>query len=183
MNRTSLSFRALGARPRPLDTPCPAPRPGRVSPAAFPSGRPLPSTTSAPGTRACSAGSQVLRARQTSRVVHHGITASAFPSRPRPATACYPANHPGRGINHHQRATARPPGSRAWSLRACLGSLTPRGPPTARENAAGRWPSASYEASAPRIREISRLNSPPTRPLPTLRRHPREQPTHDSGPP
>ena len=50
MNRTSLSFRATWrTRSRSHDTPGPALRPGRVSPAVFPSGRPLPSTTSAPG--------------------------------------------------------------------------------------------------------------------------------------
>ena len=49
VNRTSLSFRATRrTRSRSLDTPSPALRPERVSLAAFPSGRPLPSTTSAP---------------------------------------------------------------------------------------------------------------------------------------
>src|SRR4051812_34175750 len=42
-----------------------------------------------------------------------------------------PPNH------HHKRVTMGSPGSRTWRFRACTGSWTPRGPPTARESAAG----------------------------------------------
>jgi hypothetical protein len=49
--------------------------------------------------------------------------------RPRPCQHD-PPNH------HHKRVTVGPPGSRAWRLRACTGSSTPRGPTTARDNAA-----------------------------------------------
>ena len=49
MNFASLSFCATWrTRPSALDAPCPALCPGRVLPAAFPSGSPLSSTTSAP---------------------------------------------------------------------------------------------------------------------------------------
>src|SRR5450759_4053825 len=59
-----------------------------------------------------------------------------------------------------RRATAGPPGSRAWRLNACTGSLTARGPLTARDNA------ASDVAFRPLGRRrhpepmISRLNNP-----------------------
>ena len=66
----------------------------------------------------------------------HTTGPSAFPRssitglRPRPC----PHDPP---YHHHKRVTVGSPGSRAWRFRACTGSRTPRGPPTARESAAG----------------------------------------------
>jgi hypothetical protein len=76
-----------------------------------------------------------------------------------------------------------PPGSRAWRFRACTGSQTARGPPTARASAADdvafrlvgrrRHPEAA----------ISRLNGRPTRTPVNASPAPSRTPTHDSGPP
>jgi hypothetical protein len=78
--------------------------------------------------------------------VHPGITAAAFPRRP----ARRPREREGTG----------PPGSRARRFRTCHGSLTARGPLTARDNAASgvafhHWDSVGAPASL-----FSRLNSP-----------------------
>ena len=70
--------------------------------------------------RSCSAASQVLRACLTSRGRSSRAYGLGLPLAARP-----PAS-PGRAI-------AGPPGSRAWRFRACTGSSTARGPPTARE--------------------------------------------------
>ena len=82
VNRASLSRRATSrTRSSALDAPDPALRPGRVSPAVFPSADPLPSPASATA-RLCSAGSQVLRDRPTSRARASQAYRLAFPERP-----------------------------------------------------------------------------------------------------
>jgi hypothetical protein len=149
VNRASLSFRAAWRiRARSLGALTPALGPERVSLAAFPSADPLPSTDSATPPWALFAG-------------FAGTTGSSdFPRscitglRPWPCPHD-PPNH------HHKRVIVGPPGSRAWRLRACTGSWTPRGPPTARESAAGRCclPLIA-RASAPRLQPISGLDSP-----------------------
>jgi hypothetical protein len=75
------------------------------------------------------------------------------------------------------------PGSRAWRFRTCRGSLTTRGPPTARENAVSDvafrllynvgTPIASFRGS------IARPACTPVNASP----RPRGTSTHDSGPP
>ena len=84
MNRTSLSFRATWrTRSRSLDTPSPALRPGRVSLAVFPSGRPLPSPTSAPGCPGLFGGfAGTTGLSDFSRSCIKGLPPLAFPSRP-----------------------------------------------------------------------------------------------------
>jgi len=139
-----LSFRATRrTRARSLGALVPALCPERVSLAAFPSADPLPSTDSAAPPWALFAS-------------FAGTTGSSdFPRssitglRPRPC----PHDPP---YHHHKRVIVGSPGSRAWRLRACTGSWTPRGPPTARESAAGRCclPLVA-RASAPRLLPIS----------------------------
>ena len=137
VNRASLSFRATSrTRTSSFDTPLPALRPGRVSLARVPhrsvSFPPPPPHGSRRLVRRVAGTTGDL----TSRAVHPGITALAFPRRP--------ARRP-RG-----RAATGPPGSRARRFRTCHGSLTARGPPAARANAAAVSPSGSGTASAPR---------------------------------
>jgi len=63
-----------------------------------------------------------------------------------PPSVDLPPREPSR-TGHHQRprATAGPPGSQHEELRACLGSLTARGPPATRIAPPTAWPSASVE--------------------------------------
>ena len=95
--------------------------------------------------------------------------------RPRP----FPHDPPS---HHHRRVIMGPPGSRARRFRTCTGSSTPRGPPTARENAADgvafrtvrqrRHPKqGDFEAQQPSLHV----------PLPTLRRRPRGRPRTARG--
>ncbi len=97
-----------------------APSTGR---AAFPLGDPLSSTASAAPPWALFGG-------------FAGTTGSSdFP--PPRITGLPPERSPHDPPNHHhRRVTVGSPGSRAWRLRACTGSSTPRGPTTAREHAA-----------------------------------------------
>ena len=119
MNRTSLSFRATWrTRSRSLDTPSPALRPGRVSLAVFPSGRPLPSTASAPGSPGLFgsfAGSTGLSDFPWSCI--KGLPPQRSPHGP--PSADLPPREPSRtGHHRHPRATTvgspggiSPPGS------------------------------------------------------------------------
>ena len=186
MNRTSLSFRATWrTRSRSLDTPCPALRPGRVSLAVFPSGRPLPSTTSAPGPPGLFGGFAVLRACLTSRDRASRDYRHSVPLTAHPAPICHPANHPGRGITNHQRATTRSPGSRAWSS-SCVPGFSDRAGSTSdsRITPPAVLPSATEkERRHPELVGISRLNSPARTPPVNASLRPHGTPTHDSGPP
>ena len=109
----------------------------------------------------CSAASSVLRGDPTS----HARTSQAYgrslswAARPRSAG----------------RASVGSPGSRASRLPACEGSLTARGPPTARAfDAAGDVAFRSFGQRRHPETLISRLHSPACRyPCPTLRRRPR----------
>jgi len=93
-------------------------------------------------------------------LVHRGITASAFPSRPATTPICHPANHPGRGIiDGHGRPQGLPVLEHG-DLRACPGSSTARGPPTTRDSAAGGVAFRLSEERRHPKPEISRLNSP-----------------------
>jgi hypothetical protein len=125
----------------------PAPSPERVALATFPSGDPLPSTTSATPTGALFGS-------------FAGTTGpSDFPRscitglRPRP----FPHDPPN---HHHKRVTVGPPGSRARRFRICTGSSTSRGPPTARENAADDIAFRTVGQRRHPNKEISRLNNP-----------------------
>jgi hypothetical protein len=149
VNRASLSFRATWrTRARSLGALVPALCPERVSLAAFPSADPLPSTDSAAPPWALFAG-------------FAGTTGSSdFPRSSITGLRPWPCPHDPPN-HHHKRVTVGSPGSRAWRFRACTGSWTPRGPPTARENAARRCclPLIA-RASAPRQQPISGLDSP-----------------------
>jgi hypothetical protein len=78
--------------------------------------------------------------------------------------------------------THGPPGSQHEELRACLGSPTARGPPTTRDSVAGGVAFRQLRGRRHPELGLSRLNSLPARPLPTLRRRPCGRPTHGSGP-
>ena len=71
---------------------------------------------------------RALRACPTSRArSSRDYRLSVPPAARRPLT-CHPANHPGRGITNHQRATTRSLGSRAWSLSYVPGISDRAGP-------------------------------------------------------
>ena len=158
---------------------------GRVSPAVFPSGRPLPSTTSAPawaGLFSSFAGTTSLSDFPRSCI--KGLPPQRSPHGPR-STAPPPREPEGRGICRHRGRPRDLPVLAHGDLRACLGSLTGQGPPTTREKR--RWrcclpPMGRTSAPRPSMRFRGSI-APPTRPLSTLRRRPRGRPTHDSGPP
>jgi hypothetical protein len=149
----------------------PAPSPERVALATFPSGDPLPSTTSATPTGALFGS-------------FAGTTGpSDFPRscitglRPRP----FPHDPPN---HHHKRVTVGPPGSRAWRVHAHAQVLRPRGVRrTARENAAN---GVAFRALEPRRHPVhlpfrGSIAQPARTPVNASLR-PRGSPTHDSGP-
>ena len=148
MNRTSLSFRATWrTRSSPLGALCPALSPERVALAAFPSGDPLPPPPPPPCLGRCSAASQVRRDRRDfPRSCITGL-------RPGPSPHDPPSHH-------HRRVIMGPPGSRVRRFRTCTGSSTPRGPPTARENAADDVAFRIVSSVGTPDKDISRLNSP-----------------------
>ncbi len=171
MNRTSLSLRATRrTRSSPLDALCPALSPERVEPVAFPSGDPLPSTTSATPTGALF--SDFAGTTGSSDFPRSCITGL----RPQP----FPHDPP---LHHDRRMIMGSPGSRIRRFRTCPGSSTPRSPSTARENAAN---DVAFRVVGPRRhpeQKITRLNSPactyPTDASPP----PSRTTTHGSGPP
>ena len=186
MNRTSLSLRATRrTRSRSFDTPCPAPRPGRVSLAVFPSGRPLPSTTSAPGCPGLFggfAGSTGLSDFPCSSI--KGLPPQRSPHGP--PSADTPPREPSR-TGHHQRprATTGSPGSRAWSS-SCVPGFSDRAGPTSDSRKRRQRCCLPHieKASAPwSSLEFSRLNSPARTPPVNASLRPHGTPTHDSGPP
>jgi len=128
-------------RSSPLCALCPALSPERVALAAFPSGDPLPSTTSAtpPG------------------VLFGGFAGNTRSCITRLRPGPFPHDPP---YHHHKRAIVRPPGSRIRRFRACTGSSTPRGPPTARENAADDVAFRTVGQRRHPDKKITRLNSP-----------------------
>jgi hypothetical protein len=113
----------------------------------FPWAIPFPPPPPPPRPGRCSAASQVLRDRRTS---HDGASRGL---RPWPSPRAPP---------HHQdgRVIVGPPGSRVRRLRACPGSSTPRGPPTARESAAGDTAFRVQDGVGTLDERIARLNSP-----------------------
>ena len=183
--RTCLSCRASWrTRSRSLDTPCPALRPGRVSLAVFPSGKPLSSTVSATTMAALFdgfSGTTGLSDFPRSFIENHRQRV-ALAARQTPT--CHPTNHPGRGIIKRPRATVGSPGSRAWSLRACPGSSTAQGSPATRDSATGDVAFRLGEhVGTPNFISISRLNSPARTTPVNASLRPHGSPTHDSGPP
>ncbi len=186
MNRTSLSFRATWrTRSRSLDTPSPALRPGRVSLAVFPLGRPLPSPASAAASAALFGG-------------FAGNTGlSDFPWS---STKGLPPQRSPHGPTSHRSATPRTIQDGASSTtsgrpldlpvlahgarRTCLGSPTAQGPPATRVNAANSVAFRCLRARRhPELIVISRLNSPARTPPVNASLRPHGTPTHDSGPP
>ena len=141
------------------DTPDPALRPGRVVPPGFPSPRPLPPPP--PQRLPCSAASSVLRGDPSSHTRTSQAYGRSLPWAARPRST--------------GRASVGSPGSRASRLPACKGSLTARGPPTARAyHAADDVAFRSFGQRRHPETLISRLHRPACRyPCPTLRRRPR----------
>ena len=183
MNRTSLSFRATWrTRSRSLDTPSPALRPGRVSLAAFPSGRPLPPPSPPPAPRACSTASPVIRACLTSRDRSSRDYRLSVPLASRHPPTCHPANHPGRGIIDQR---GRPPDLPVLSMRrshTCTGSQTPQGPSTTRDNATDGAAFHGRDRVGAPEKAISRLNSRPACTPVNASLRPHGSPTHHSEP-
>jgi hypothetical protein len=108
----------------------------------------------------CSAASSVLRGDPTSHARTSQACGHGLPWTARPRSA--------------GRASVGSPGSRASRLPACEGSLTARGPPTARAyDAVGDVAFRSFGQRRHPETLISRLHSPACRyPCPTLRRRP-----------
>jgi hypothetical protein len=104
VNRTSPSFRATRrTRPSSLDTPCPALSPRRVSLAVFPLGRPLPSTTSAPGSPSLFGGfAGTTSLSDFSRSSIEGLPPKRSPRGP--PSAGLPPPEPSRTGHHQQLA-------------------------------------------------------------------------------
>jgi hypothetical protein len=75
------------------------------------------------------------------------------------------------------------PGSRAWRFRTCTGSLTARGPPTARDNADDDVAFRTYHSVGTPNSLISRLNGWPARAPVNASLRPHGSPTHHSGSP
>jgi len=185
VNRTSPSFRATWrTRSRSLATPSPALRPGRVSPAVFPSGRPLPSTTSAPaqaGLFGSFAGSTGLSDFPWSFI--EGLPPQRSPHGP-PDADPLPREPVGRGICRRPRATTGSPGSRAWSLSCVPGISDHAGSNNgSRKRRLGiafrRWGGRRH----PELHGLSWLNSPARTTPANASLRPHRAPTHDSGTP
>ena len=116
-------------------------------------------------------------------VVHQGLTAEAFPSRPATHRPTTPRTPKGRGItDRHGRPRDLPVLSMESFVHAQV--LRPRGVPQQLAlTPPAAWPSAITQTSAPRMSVPLRGSiAQPARPLPTLRRRPHERPTHGSGP-
>ena len=171
MNRASLSVRAIRrTRPSSLGAPCPALRPGRVLPAAFPLADRLPSTASAaPPWALFGSFTGSTRPSDFSRSCITGL-------RPRPSPHD-PTNH------HHSRVTVRPPGSQHEEITHMPGSQTPWGPLTARDSAASGVAFRDTTRVGTPVERISGLNGRPARTPVNASLRPRGSPTHDSGSP
>ena len=168
--------------PSALGTPCPALCPGRVLLAAFPSAGPLPSTTSATAARRRLFGgfAGTTRLSDFPRSSISGVRPRPSPSGPPPRL---PPREPQDGASTRTAITGSP-GSRAWRFRACTGSLTARGPPTTRDNAAAGVAFRLRNGVGTPRPWISRLNSPACTCTPVNASPPPSRtPTHDSGPP
>ena len=159
-----------------LGTSGPALCPGRVLLVVFPSASPLPSTTSAAAGAALFGG-------------FAGTTGlSDFPPsfisgvRPRPSLRGPRPRLPPANPDGARRAMGSP-GSRAWRFHACKGSLTARGPPTARDNAADDVAFRLRTASAPRNPGFRGSIALPAGTPVNASPPPSRTPTHDSGPP
>jgi hypothetical protein len=171
-NRASLSRRATSrTRPSACDAPCPALCPGCGLLSVFPPGSP----PSLPHLRNRSLLRRIRRHHETIR-----LPTLAHLRRATVSSTCFPNGPPG---DHPGRASVGSPGSHAWRLRTCPGSLTARGPQTARASADSgvafrltdnvSTPIATFRGSIPRPARAP-LNASP---------RPRGTPTHDSGPP
>jgi len=178
-----LSFRATWrTRSRSLDTPSPALRPGRVSPAVFPSGRPLPPPPPPPPPWGCSAASPVVRACLTSRA--RASRDYRLSVSPRDPPGAWSATREPSWTGHHQR----PAGDHEISRVSCmelvvraLDLLTAQARQRLAYNAAtvspsamgrvGTWNQCGFAAQYPA--RTPSVNA-------SLR--PRGSPTHDSGP-
>src|SRR6185312_8190641 len=145
-------------------------RPARVSLAVFPSGRPLPSTASAPGSPGLFGG--FVGSTDLSdfpRSFIEGLPPSV-PLASRRTSICHPANHPGRGIINRPQATARSPGSRAWSS-SCVPGFFDRAGTTSdsRITPPAMLPSDNHESVGSPNLEFRGSIAPPARFLSTLR--------------
>jgi hypothetical protein len=149
VNRTSMSLRATWpTRSSPLGALCPALSPERVVLVAFPSGDPLSSPASAAPPWALS--DRFAGTTGSSDFPRSSIT--GLRSRPSPHDPPY---------HHHKRVTVRPPGSRAWRLRACTWFSDPAGSDDDSRKCRRRCClPLPMTASAPRPIAFTRLNSP-----------------------
>ena len=119
-----------------LSAPCPALSPGRVLLAAFPSRRPLPSSTSAAAIAALfGTFTGTMSLSDFPGPFIEGVPPKRSPRVPPPTDL--PPREPSKTGHHRQtRATLGSPGSQHEEIAHMPGSPTPRGPLTARENAA-----------------------------------------------
>ena len=171
MNRTFLSFRATWrTRSRSLGTPSPAPRPGRVSLAVFPLGRPLPSPASATASAALFggfAGTTGLSDFPWSCI--KGLPPQRSPHGP--PSVDLPPREPSR-TGHHRlpRATTGSPGSRAWSLSYVPGIFDRAGSTSGSRKRRRRCClPQSGQRGHPELFAFRGSKTPPARPLSTLR--------------
>ena len=161
MNRSFLSVRAFWrTRSSTLGAPCPAPCPGAFCWPRFPWPASFPPPPPHPRKRGCSAASQVLRGRLTSRGRASGDYRLSVPPATRRPADMPPREPQGTGHRRQARATTGSPRSRGWSFHACLGSLTARGPTTARANAPADVAFRLHNSVSTPRPWISRLNSP-----------------------
>jgi hypothetical protein len=145
-----------------LGAPCPALRPGRVLPVAFPLADPLPSTASATTQgRRCLAASQVLRDRQTSHARSSQACGLGLPWAVHPPITSGRTN---RGISRFSRMEI-PRMHRFFDPAGPVGGSRVAPPAV--------LPSAYCESvGTPHLAVISGLNSPACVPLSTLRLRP-----------
>jgi len=186
VNRTSLSSRATWrTRSSSLDTPSPALGPERVSLAVFPSGRPLPSTTSAPACAGLFGGfAGTTSLSDFSRSCIKGLPPKRSPHGP--TSADLPPREPSRTGHHHQLAGDHEI-SRFSRMELVVRARVLR-PRRVHQRLAKASPAAWPSANAKSVGTLNSLGfrgsiAQPTRPLSTLRCALTGSPTHDSGPP
>jgi len=137
-------------------------RPERGSLAVFPSGRPLPSPTSAPACAGLFGGiAGTTSLSDFSRSSIKGLPPKRSPHGP--PSVDLPPREPSR-TGHHQQPCGRPrdlPVLAHGARRACLGSPTAQGPPATRESVASSVAFRQCEKRRhPELVGVSRLNSP-----------------------